>query len=162
MPLDAMRAADAIEARLRADGSPERAAGEKRYLKSDLEFLGATVWQIRREVRAFAGERAEVFGQGESSRDGASHDEDGIVARDGAEHFGEVFLIDRFRDRLGAAGHRMKDDELADTVHPREQLRQQVGEQGLAVLRSERFRQYVPRAARLRDPGEVEVAQVAR
>ena len=60
MPLDAMRAADAMEARLRAEGSPERAAGEKRYLKSDLEFLGATVWQIRREVRAFAGERAEV------------------------------------------------------------------------------------------------------
>jgi hypothetical protein len=36
--------ADALETRLRADGTPERAEGEKRYLKSDLEFLGATVW----------------------------------------------------------------------------------------------------------------------
>jgi len=31
----------AIEDGLRAVGTPERAEGEKRYLKSDLEFLGA-------------------------------------------------------------------------------------------------------------------------
>jgi hypothetical protein len=43
-----------IEARLRAVGTPERAEGEKRYLKSDLEHLGATVWQVRREARAAA------------------------------------------------------------------------------------------------------------
>ncbi len=30
----------------------ERAIQEKRYLKSDLTFLGATVWQIRAEVKA--------------------------------------------------------------------------------------------------------------
>ncbi|HEU4488328.1 MAG TPA: DNA alkylation repair protein, partial [Actinomycetota bacterium] len=30
----------------------ERAANEKRYLKSDLEFLGATVGDIRKSVRA--------------------------------------------------------------------------------------------------------------
>ncbi|HYN64282.1 MAG TPA: DNA alkylation repair protein [Candidatus Limnocylindrales bacterium] len=47
----AMRAAR-LEARLRDVGTPERADGEKRYLKSDLDFLGATVWQIRAEVRA--------------------------------------------------------------------------------------------------------------
>jgi 3-methyladenine DNA glycosylase AlkD len=44
--------ADQIEARLRGVGTPERAVGEKAYLKSDLDFLGATVWQIRREVKA--------------------------------------------------------------------------------------------------------------
>jgi DNA alkylation repair enzyme len=49
-----MRAADDLEAGLRAIGTPERAAHEQRYLKSDLEHLGATVWQIRREVKSFA------------------------------------------------------------------------------------------------------------
>ncbi len=50
----APEAADAIEAELRVLGTPERAAGEKRYLKSDLDFLGTTVGQTRRAVRAFA------------------------------------------------------------------------------------------------------------
>jgi 3-methyladenine DNA glycosylase AlkD len=49
-----VRAADDLEARLRAVGTPERAAHERRYLKSDLEHLGATVWQIRREVKSLA------------------------------------------------------------------------------------------------------------
>jgi 3-methyladenine DNA glycosylase AlkD len=40
-----------IEDALRAAGTPERAAQEKRYLKSDLEFLGASVWEIRRVVK---------------------------------------------------------------------------------------------------------------
>jgi 3-methyladenine DNA glycosylase AlkD len=44
--------AQRLEARLREIGTPERAEGEKAYLKSDLEFLGATVWQIRAEVKA--------------------------------------------------------------------------------------------------------------
>lgn len=44
--------ADGIEARLREIGTPERAIQEKRYLKSDLDFLGATIWQVRREVKA--------------------------------------------------------------------------------------------------------------
>jgi 3-methyladenine DNA glycosylase AlkD len=48
----AARLADKIEDRLRDVGTPERAVGEKAYLKSDLDFLGATVWQIRREVKA--------------------------------------------------------------------------------------------------------------
>jgi 3-methyladenine DNA glycosylase AlkD len=46
--------ADALETRLRGIGTPERAAGEKAYLKSDLEFLGATVWQIRDAVKELA------------------------------------------------------------------------------------------------------------
>jgi 3-methyladenine DNA glycosylase AlkD len=39
-------------AALRPLGTPERAAQERRYLKSDLEFLGVTVPDLRREVRA--------------------------------------------------------------------------------------------------------------
>ena len=36
---------------------------------------------------------------------------------------GELLLVDRLGDRLGAAGDRMEDDELADPVDPGEQLR---------------------------------------
>lgn len=42
--------AASIEAGLRAAGTPERAANEKRYLKSDLEFFGATVPATRKVV----------------------------------------------------------------------------------------------------------------
>jgi len=51
--VDAHAAADALEADLRAQGSPERAAQEKRYLKSALAFHGATLPQIERAVRSF-------------------------------------------------------------------------------------------------------------
>jgi 3-methyladenine DNA glycosylase AlkD len=51
----AARQADGIAARLREIATPERAIQEKRYLKSDLDFLGATVWQIRRAVKATPG-----------------------------------------------------------------------------------------------------------
>jgi 3-methyladenine DNA glycosylase AlkD len=37
----------AIESRLRAHSSPERAAGARRYLKSDLEFVGVTTPKFR-------------------------------------------------------------------------------------------------------------------
>jgi len=40
-----------LDAALRAAGTPERASQEKRYLKSDLQFLGASVWEIRRAVK---------------------------------------------------------------------------------------------------------------
>jgi 3-methyladenine DNA glycosylase AlkD len=46
-----------IEHRLRALGDPERAEGQRRYLKSDLEHLGLTVWELRREVRAVLDEQ---------------------------------------------------------------------------------------------------------
>lgn len=46
--------ADQIEARLRALGTPERAAHEARYLKSSLEHLGARVPQVRREAESAA------------------------------------------------------------------------------------------------------------
>jgi 3-methyladenine DNA glycosylase AlkD len=50
---DAAAAANALDAELRAQGSPDRAAHEKRYLKSSLTFHGATLPQIERTVRAF-------------------------------------------------------------------------------------------------------------
>ena len=53
MALDVDGLARDMEAHLREQGLPERAVGEKAYLKSDLEFYGATVPQIRRTVKAF-------------------------------------------------------------------------------------------------------------
>jgi 3-methyladenine DNA glycosylase AlkD len=38
----------------------ERAEHERRYLKSELEHLGATVWQIRREAKSLVSERPEL------------------------------------------------------------------------------------------------------
>ncbi len=48
--------ADGLETALRGQGSPERAAGEKAYLKSDLEFAGVPLPVIRATVRAWAGD----------------------------------------------------------------------------------------------------------
>lgn len=47
------RLADQIEAELRVLGTPERAAQEKRYLKSELEHLGVTVPAMRKAMVAF-------------------------------------------------------------------------------------------------------------
>jgi 3-methyladenine DNA glycosylase AlkD len=58
--IDPRRAADELEARLRALGTRERAEHERRYLKSELEHHGATVWQIDREVKAFAKENRDL------------------------------------------------------------------------------------------------------
>ena len=52
--MDAAAVAAAIEDELRDAGTPERAAGEKAYLKSDLDFLGVTVAQVRTAVRRVA------------------------------------------------------------------------------------------------------------
>jgi hypothetical protein len=52
--VDPTKLARAIEAELERIGSPERAAGEKRYLKSDMDFLGATLADIRRVARQAA------------------------------------------------------------------------------------------------------------
>jgi 3-methyladenine DNA glycosylase AlkD len=45
--------ADLLTEELRSLGMPERAEQEKRYLKSDLEFLGASFWETQRVVKAF-------------------------------------------------------------------------------------------------------------
>jgi 3-methyladenine DNA glycosylase AlkD len=57
---DVERAADQLQSNLAEVGTPERAAGEQRYLKSDLEHLGTTVGENRAIVRAFAREHAEL------------------------------------------------------------------------------------------------------
>jgi hypothetical protein len=49
--IDMAAMAAEIESALRAVGTPERAEGEKAYLKSDLTFFGTTVWQIRAAVK---------------------------------------------------------------------------------------------------------------
>ena len=49
---DPEEAALAVADALRAAGTPDRAAQEKRYLKSELEFFGVTVPELRRVVRA--------------------------------------------------------------------------------------------------------------
>ena len=51
--MDAADLANTITDELRAVARPERAVQEKAYLKSDLQFLGASVWEIRRVVQAF-------------------------------------------------------------------------------------------------------------
>ncbi|MDQ5815561.1 MAG: DNA alkylation repair protein [Actinomycetota bacterium] len=62
--MEKVEAIDLMEAGLRAMGTAERAAGEKKYLKSELDFLGATVGDTRRVVHAFSKEHP-----------GLSHDE---------------------------------------------------------------------------------------
>ena len=51
---DPDEAARALAEALRPLGTPERAAQEKRYLKSDLEFFGVTVPDLRHAVQAAA------------------------------------------------------------------------------------------------------------
>ena len=49
-----------LEAALRAAGDPERAAGAKAYLKSDLEFLGVRAPPLRAVARAFLAEHPDI------------------------------------------------------------------------------------------------------
>jgi 3-methyladenine DNA glycosylase AlkD len=58
--VDAAAEAAAIEAALRAAGSPERAVSEKAYLKSDLEFAGASVPAIRAIVGSWCADRPDL------------------------------------------------------------------------------------------------------
>jgi 3-methyladenine DNA glycosylase AlkD len=60
MVLAARAVADDLERDLRALGTPERAEGEKRYLKSDLDFLGVSVWGIRKVMKAFAEQHRDL------------------------------------------------------------------------------------------------------
>lgn len=51
---DVSKAVRRIVAELKAAGSPERAAGEKRYLKSDLDFYGVRLADIRAAAKTVA------------------------------------------------------------------------------------------------------------
>lgn len=52
--VDVTKVAQRIEADLQKTGTPERAAGEKRYLKSDLVFFGAPLGDMRRLAKSIA------------------------------------------------------------------------------------------------------------
>ena len=60
MPRDVITIASDIDRRLREAGTPERAAGEKRYLKSDLEFYGVTVPALTTVVKAVHREHPDL------------------------------------------------------------------------------------------------------
>jgi 3-methyladenine DNA glycosylase AlkD len=49
-----------IEALLRPLGTPERAEGAKRYLKSDLDFLGVTTPDLRKAARAWLSDHPDL------------------------------------------------------------------------------------------------------
>jgi 3-methyladenine DNA glycosylase AlkD len=53
-------AVDRVEAELRRLGTAKRASGSKKYLKSELDFLGATVGDTRRVVGALSMERSDM------------------------------------------------------------------------------------------------------
>jgi 3-methyladenine DNA glycosylase AlkD len=82
--LDVDSATQQIEKQLRALGTPERAAGEKRYLKSDLEHFGTTLPEIRRATRQFARQHPDL-----------THDE--LVALTGT-----LWTVAVFEDRMAA------------------------------------------------------------
>jgi 3-methyladenine DNA glycosylase AlkD len=83
-PVDPKKLARAIEKELERTSSPERAAGEKRYLKSDMDFLGATLADIRRVAR-------------QAARDPA-------LDRDGAVRLvEELWSVPTFERRMAAA-----------------------------------------------------------
>ena len=50
--VDVSKVARRVEAELKKAGTPERAAGEKRYLKSDLTFLGTPLGDMRRLAKS--------------------------------------------------------------------------------------------------------------
>ena len=58
--MTAVEDADALEATLRAIGDPVRAANERRYLKSELEFIGVGVPAVRKAVRAYLGAHRDL------------------------------------------------------------------------------------------------------
>jgi len=51
--IDVAAGAAAIRDRCRDAGSPDRAVSERAYLKSELQHLGTSVWEIRRVVKDF-------------------------------------------------------------------------------------------------------------
>jgi 3-methyladenine DNA glycosylase AlkD len=59
-PLDVAAARAELDAALQGAGTPERAAQEQRYLKSDLRHYGATMPVIHRVVRAFVKAHPEL------------------------------------------------------------------------------------------------------
>jgi 3-methyladenine DNA glycosylase AlkD len=94
--VDVDRPIEQLQTRLRAARDPERAAGEKRYLKSDLDFLGVPLGGIRAAVKELSGLLRGI------ARDDLAR----LVERLWVEpvferRMASVILLDRFADRLG-------------------------------------------------------------
>src|SRR5215207_4722542 len=87
---------------------------------SSLEVPGYS--DDRNQSSALAGQLAQALGQSHPGVQRTGDDQNRVVAGDGTEHFWKLLLIDRLRDGLGPAGNSMEHDELADAVHPFEEL----------------------------------------
>ena len=61
--MDPAAAARSIEEQLRAQGTPERAAGSRRYLKSDLDFVGVPVPAVRAAIAGWSRAQGDVSRQ---------------------------------------------------------------------------------------------------
>ncbi|HYI67617.1 MAG TPA: DNA alkylation repair protein [Candidatus Limnocylindrales bacterium] len=96
--MDVERLIERLELRLGAVASPERAAAEQRYLKSELEFLGVSLGEIRGAVTEIAREHRDL-----------SHDDllalvEQLWVRPRFElRMTSVILLARFADRLTVA-----------------------------------------------------------
>lgn len=84
--------ADELESRLRAAGTAERAEHEKRYLKSELTFLGASVGQVRAAVRELPppASQTDLIGMVETLWSAPIHE----------RRLAAVLLLERFVDGL--------------------------------------------------------------
>jgi 3-methyladenine DNA glycosylase AlkD len=96
MDVDIAALVDRIDAELRASGTPERAEGEKAYLKSRLRHYGTPVPTIRAVVHAASGEHPDL-----------THDQ--LISLVDAlwtvpvheRRMASVHLLERYMDRLG-------------------------------------------------------------
>jgi 3-methyladenine DNA glycosylase AlkD len=85
-----------LEDRFRAVATPARAEHEKRYLKSDLEFLGVTVWQIQAAVKEVLRDR-----RGASPAEVVALVEELWMAPVHERRMAAVMVLERFDDVLG-------------------------------------------------------------
>ncbi len=117
-----VNAADSLRARLAELGTPERAAGEKAYLKSGLQHLGVRVPDVRREVKA-------------ALRSGFTHD-DFWIRRSGVLALGALLAHGRELDRFFGYAERLLRE--ISSAHPREVstwLRAHMADMNLVTLR---------------------------
>jgi 3-methyladenine DNA glycosylase AlkD len=85
-----------LEDRFRAVATPDRAEHEKRYLKSDLTFVGATVWQIQVAVKEVLREQQRA-----THADVAALVEELWAAAVHERRMAAVMVLERFDDLLG-------------------------------------------------------------
>jgi 3-methyladenine DNA glycosylase AlkD len=84
-----------LEDRFRAVATPDRAEHEKRYLKSDLTFVGATVWQIQAALKEVLSDQRDA-----SHADVAALVEELWAAPVHERRMAAVMVLERFDDLL--------------------------------------------------------------